>query len=86
MELAANLLALLSILATMLVVVLAADAGPMVIAAIATAVSVAFRGWLAYRQRHPRGVAGAGPGAIGDFPRPRRPLDEAAGMTADDSP
>ncbi|MFG2726595.1 hypothetical protein [Streptomyces canus] len=48
-ELAANLLALLSILATMLVIVLAADAGPTLIAALATAVSVSFRGWLAYR-------------------------------------
>jgi hypothetical protein len=90
MELAANLLALLSILATMLVIVLAADAGPTVIAALATAVSVSFRGWLAYRQRHPRDPDGPGhvPTApIGSgaprLPGPRRSLDEPAEVTAD---
>ncbi|MFJ3666133.1 hypothetical protein ACIPSE_06735 [Streptomyces sp. NPDC090106] len=81
-ELAANFLALLSILATMLVIVLAADAGPTVIAAIATAVSVSFRGWLAYRQRHSdlarpgtEPVTSTG-SAAPRLPAPRRSRDE----------
>lgn len=80
MELAANLLALLSILGTMLVVVLAADAGPVVIGAIATAISVAFRAWLAYRHRHARPTVRperpdmeGGPGGV---PAPRSSMDE----------
>ncbi|MBW8801262.1 MAG: hypothetical protein JF597_49265 [Streptomyces sp.] len=84
-ELAANLLALLSILATMLVIVLAADTGPTVIAALATAVSVSFRAWLAYRHRHHH------PGIPTPFPSPDRPrlpgprrsLDQPAGSTAE---
>ncbi|WP_069763344.1 hypothetical protein [Streptomyces sp. LUP47B] len=83
-ELAANLLALLSILATMLVIVLAADTGPTVIAALATAVSVSFRAWLAYRHRHHPGNPTPFPSP--DRPRlpgPRRSFDQSAGSTAE---
>lgn len=82
-ELAANLLALLSILAAMLVIVLAADTGPTVIAALATAVSVSFRAWLAYRHRHPGNPT---PFPAPDRPRlpgPRRSLDQSADSTVE---
>ncbi|WP_329230619.1 hypothetical protein [Streptomyces canus] len=77
-ELAANLLALLSILATMLVIVLAADAGPTLIAALATAVSVSFRGWLTYRHRHPRSPAPLPAPHHPRLPGPRQSLDQPA--------
>jgi hypothetical protein len=77
-ELAANLLALLSILATMLVIVLAAGAGPTLIAALATAVSVSFRGWLAYRHRHPRNPTAFPAPHHPRLPGPRRSLDQSA--------
>lgn len=77
-ELAANLLALLSILATMLVIVLAAGAGPTLIAALATAVSVSFRGWLAYRHRHPRNPTAFPAHHHPRLPGPRRSLDQSA--------
>lgn len=77
-ELAANLLALLSILATMLVIVLAADAGPTLIAALATAVSVSFRGWLTYRHRHPRNPAPIPAPHHPRLPGPRQSLDQPA--------
>ncbi|MFI6438977.1 hypothetical protein [Streptomyces sp. NPDC050759] len=82
-ELAANLLALLSILATMLVIVLAADTGPTLIAALATAASVSFRGWLAYRHRRPGNPT---PFPAPDRPRlpgPRRSLDQSADSTVE---
>jgi hypothetical protein len=77
-ELAANLLALLSILATMLVIVLAAGAGPTLIAALATAVSLSFRGWLAYRHRHPRTPTALPAHHHPRLPGPRRSLDQSA--------
>jgi len=77
-ELAANLLALLSILATMLVIVLAAGAGPTLIAALATAVSVSLRGWLAYRHRHPRNPTAFPATHHPRLPGPRRSLDQPA--------
>ncbi|MFL6000639.1 MAG: hypothetical protein ACJ736_41215 [Streptomyces sp.] len=81
-ELAANLLALLSILATMLVIVLAAGAGPTLVAALATAVSVSFRGWLAYRHRHPGHPTAFPAPRHPRLPGPRRPLDQSAATKA----
>ncbi|MCX5258321.1 hypothetical protein OOK27_30075 [Streptomyces canus] len=82
-ELAANLLALLSILATMLVIVLAADAGPTLIAALATALSVSFRGWLAYRHRHPRNPTPFPAPHHPRLPGPRQSLDQPADSTTE---